>query len=137
MEWLRGKISINEPVVFPEEKYQDKYLIGLKMFLRYKESLVLMKDSNYLSFLDIYKKIEHATMLDFDRANRAQHQIDDDRHCTEACHGHPGRVQNIRQYKKLQKLKFDDKFSHVKNKANITHKKHSNKKASLIYQMNF
>ena len=68
MEWLRGKISINEPVVFPEEKYQDKYLIGLKMFLRYKESLVLMKDSNYLSFLDIYKKIEHATMLDFDRA---------------------------------------------------------------------
>jgi hypothetical protein len=68
MEWLRGRISINEPVVFPEGKYQDKYFIGLKMFLRYKESLVLKKDSTYLSFLDIYKKIEHATMLDFDRA---------------------------------------------------------------------
>ena len=68
MKWLKGKISINEPVVFPEEKYQDKYFIGLKMFLRYKESLVLKKDSNYLSFLEIYKKIEHATMLDFDRA---------------------------------------------------------------------
>jgi predicted O-methyltransferase YrrM len=68
MKWLKGKISINEPVVFPEEKYQDKYFVGLNMFLRYKESLVRGKDNNYLSFLELYKKIEHATMLDFDRA---------------------------------------------------------------------
>jgi hypothetical protein len=68
MNWLKGKISINQPVVFPEGKYQDKYLIGLNMFLGYKEVLLLNKDKIYSSFLEIYKKVERATMLDFDRA---------------------------------------------------------------------
>jgi O-methyltransferase len=68
MEWFKGKISIDQPVIFPEKKYQDKYLIGLNMFLQYKEVLVINKDRNYSFFLETYKKIEHATMLDFDRA---------------------------------------------------------------------
>ncbi|MDQ7787565.1 MAG: TylF/MycF/NovP-related O-methyltransferase [Thermodesulfovibrionales bacterium] len=68
MDWLKGKISINQPVVFPDKKYQDKYFIGLNLYLGYKEILLLRKDNNYSVFLAIYEKIEHATKLDFDRA---------------------------------------------------------------------
>lgn len=59
MEWCIGRLTINLDTVFPlpfDEKYKNKYLIGINMLTRYKETLIRSGDKNYSNFLNIYEK---------------------------------------------------------------------------------
>jgi len=67
MNWQPGQIKINTNLHYPkDENYQDKYLIGLSLLLKHKESL--LQDPCYQSFIHAYEKIIPHTMLDYDRA---------------------------------------------------------------------
>jgi O-methyltransferase len=68
MEWETGELTLNLKTLFPEEKYRNKFIIGIQMLTGYKDALVKGGDKNYINFLNTYEKVEHATLLDFDRS---------------------------------------------------------------------
>lgn len=69
MEWTQGKLNINLDVIVPSDgKYRDKFLTGVRILLLHKNTLLKSNDTNYFRFLELYKKVEQSTLLDFDRA---------------------------------------------------------------------
>ena len=69
MDWQRIKLNIKVNTVVPsDEKFMEKYTIGMQLLINHKAAYIKSGDYNYLSFLELYEKVEHSTLLDFDRA---------------------------------------------------------------------
>jgi hypothetical protein len=69
MDWQIRKLNLNIDTVVPsDKKLMEKYLTGLQLLIGHKETFIKSGDYNYLSFLELYEKVEHSTLLDFDRA---------------------------------------------------------------------
>lgn len=69
MEWQAGRLNLNLDTMVPvEERFRDRYLVGLQMLIRHKELYVHTRDQGYAGFLKHYEMVQHATLLDLDRA---------------------------------------------------------------------
>ena len=89
MEWNLGTLNVDAEVVMPTDKqYKEKYLVGMKLLLLHKNTLIQSGDHNYSTFLELYQRVVQSTMLDFDRAHFLFQAVKATRHlegCTAEC----------------------------------------------------